>query len=212
MRPLAHWLLPSIAAALFACNPTTPLDAKANDKVQVTGSATNTNTSAHASQINQQPITTLKNPKIIVHKAKRILQVFDGTTLVRQYPIGLGFNPQGTKSREGDGATPEGNYHITRKNPNSNFYLSLGISYPNTSDADRGLKAGLIDKSTHQTILKAHQKQGEPPQKTALGGEIFIHGRGSSRDWTWGCVALDDANMKELFSIIPERTPIQIQP
>jgi murein L,D-transpeptidase YafK len=200
MRHIHHWLLPAIATALFACSPDTPV-AKTTEPTKTT-----------TEKLNQQPISTLKNPQIIVHKANRTLQVFDGKTLVRQYPIALGFNPKGTKSREGDGATPEGNYYITHKNPNSNYYLSLGISYPNAADADRGLKAGLIDKTTHQTILKANQSHSNPPQKTALGGEVFIHGRGSSRDWTWGCVALDDGNMKELFSIIPERTLIQIQP
>ena len=203
MRPSTRGFLLAAATALFACTPTPPTAKETSNTKQVTQTT---------QKINQQSIGKLKEPKIIVRKSERILQVFDGKNLVRQYPIGLGFNPKGTKSREGDGATPEGNYYITHKNPKSNYYLSLGISYPNANDADRGLNAGLIDQPTHQAILKAQQNQSKPPQKTALGGEVFIHGHGSSRDWTWGCVALDDTNMKELFSIIPERTPIQIQP
>lgn len=154
----------------------------------------------------------LKHPRIVVYKSMRALWVLDGDTKVRQYSIALGFQPTGYKTQEGDGATPEGEYFITHKNPNSNYYLSLGISYPNETDAKRALSQHRIDATTFNHIIDAQRKKIAPPQKTALGGEVFIHGRGSSRDWTWGCIALDDVSMKELFDLIPKGTPIRILP
>lgn len=194
---IRRWACVALFSALVACTPSSPAisDSKST-----------------ASPAADQPIVHSKGLHIIVLKSKRQLQVFDGNTLVQQFPIGLGFNPIGDKSVEGDGATPEGDYYITHKNPNSNYYLSLGVSYPNQADAERGIKAKRIDKTIFNQIVQAQKNQSTPPQKTALGGEIFIHGKGSSRDWTWGCMALDDADMKKLFELIPEKTPIRIHP
>ncbi|NOT60708.1 MAG: L,D-transpeptidase, partial [Acidobacteria bacterium] len=58
----------------------------------------------------------------------------------------------------------------------------------------------------------AIRAQTKPPQNTELGGDIFIHGSGKQGDWTWGCVALDDTEIKELFDLLPLKTPIKIEP
>jgi murein L,D-transpeptidase YafK len=117
----------------------------------------------------------------------------------REFPIGLGTAPIGRKSRQGDRKTPEGAYFITHKNSRSQFYLSLGISYPNPDDAKAGLESGIISRAQYAAIEEASRQRQRPPQNTRLGGDIFIHGRGAQSDWTWGCIALDDEDMKFVF-------------
>lgn len=154
----------------------------------------------------------LTNPRIVVLKSKRRLELYSDGAVVRTYRVGLGLNPVPDKKRSGDHATPEGEFYIFTKNNKSAFYLSLGISYPNIEDAERGLRDGLISRGVHDAIVKAINKKATPPQNTALGGDIYIHGNGSSSDWTWGCVALENEEMKELFDAVPVGTPVTIKP
>ena len=150
---------------------------------------------------------------ILVKKRERKLYLFgSGQRLLKTYRIALGSQPTGTKKKQGDGATPEGDYYITHKNPRSNYYLSLGLSYPNIADADEGLKRGLLTKPEHQAIASAIKEGDKPPQNTQLGGDIFLHGGGVSRDWTLGCIALENADIKELFDKLPVKTPVKIMP
>jgi murein L,D-transpeptidase YafK len=155
---------------------------------------------------------------IVVKKSERKLYLYDGARLLKTYHIALGSNPKGHKLRQGDGATPEGDYYITHKNPRSKFYLSLGLSYPNIADADAGLKGGLITQAQHQAIARAIKAGSKPLQNTRLGGDIFIHGGGTGRllglyrDWTLGCVALENEDIKELFDKLPVKIPVRILP
>lgn len=151
-------------------------------------------------------------PRIVVYKSARKLEFYSDHTLLRTYRIGLGFNPVPDKQKEGDGATPEGDFYIFVKNNQSSYFLSLGVSYPNIEDADRGLREGLINRTQYDTIIEAIHKKVAPPQYTKLGGLIYIHGHGSSRDWTWGCVALENADIKELYSAVSVGTPVTILP
>ncbi|MDR2219266.1 MAG: L,D-transpeptidase family protein [Methylobacillus sp.] len=150
--------------------------------------------------------------KILVKKQARTLEVLKDNKVVKTYTIALGFAPKGTKIRQGDGKTPEGIYHVRIKNAASQFYLSLGLSYPNAQDAERGLEAGLISKAQYQAILRASKQGKIPPWNTKLGGEIFIHGGGNSSDWTWGCIALENADIKELFATVSLGTEVEIRP
>jgi murein L,D-transpeptidase YafK len=113
--------------------------------------------------------------------------------VLKKYNVSLGFTPEGHKQFEGDGKTPEGAYTITHRNPNSEFYLSLGVSYPNAQD--RAFAAA----------------QGKPP-----GGDIFIHGgpnrKVTKRDWTAGCVAVTDRQMETVYAMVKPGTPILILP
>ncbi|MBC8032086.1 MAG: L,D-transpeptidase [Pyrinomonadaceae bacterium] len=154
----------------------------------------------------------LKNPRIVVLKSKRRLELYSDGALVRSYKIGLGLNPVPDKQRQGDRATPEGEFYVFTKNDKSAFYLSLGISYPNIEDAERGLRDGLISRGVHDAIVKAIKRKATPPQNTALGGDIYIHGNGAGSDWTWGCVALENEDVKELFNATPVGTPVTIKP
>ena len=148
-----------------------------------------------------------------IKKSERKLYLYnDQGKLIKSYAIALGFNPIGKKTKQGDGATPEGEFYIFTKNPESAYYLSLGVSYPNTEDAERGLRAQLISEEEYQQIAEANRNRTMPPQSTALGGLIYIHGHGSSKDWTWGCVALDDGEMLELFEAVQVGTKVVIEP
>ena len=152
----------------------------------------------------------VQKPRIVVYKSARKLEFYSDKTLLKTYRIGLGFSPVADKVREGDGATPEGEFYVFVKNNKSAYYLSLGVSYPNVEDAERGLRTGLITKAQYDAIVDAHRKKIGPPQYTKLGGLIYIHGNGSASDWTWGCMALENAEMKELFDAISVGTPVTI--
>src|SRR5215470_16660428 len=113
----------------------------------------------------------LRAPNIVVHKSERRLELYSDHDLLRTYKIGLGFNPVVDKIKEGDGATPEGDFYIFVKNNKSSYYLSLGLSYPNAEDAERGLRDGLITRAQHKSITNALAAGRCPLWNTALGGE-----------------------------------------
>jgi murein L,D-transpeptidase YafK len=155
--------------------------------------------------------------RIVVKKAARTLTVYRGNSLERCYPVALGRNSTADKAVEGDEATPLGEFYICAKNPRSKFFLSLCLSYPNAEDAERGLAASLITPAEHAEILAALMRRAMPPQRTRLGGEIYIHGQPGARDtasenWTRGCIALDDPAMRELFDLSALGTPVLITP
>lgn len=158
------------------------------------------------------PHPTLEKASIIIKKKERKLELYDGAKLVKTYPIGLGFAPVGDKEIEGDGKTPEGDFYLFVKNPESKYHLSLGVSYPSSDDAGRGLEQKLISQSEHDEIVKSINKKGMPLQKTKLGGEIYIHGGGSSSDWTDGCIGLTDSDITEIFNAVPVGITIRILP
>ena len=160
-----------------------------------------------------EPIESdLPEARLEVQKANRKLLLYSGDTLLRVYPIGLGFNPIPPKRIQGDGATPEGDYMVCVKNPHSRYYLSLGLNYPNATDAQHAFERKLITKAERNLIIDAARRGTCPPWNTQLGGEIFIHGRGSSSDWTLGCIALDDPEMAELFRVVALGTKVEIKP
>lgn len=132
--------------------------------------------------------------QLLLDKSSRTLYLLNGKKTVRKYSVDLGSNPEGHKQFQGDGRTPEGLYYITHRNPNSSYFLSLGISYPNAQD------------------LAHARAQGRSP-----GGDIFIHGQGANvqnppRDWTRGCAAVTDREMAEIFDMVEPGTPIYIKP
>lgn len=129
--------------------------------------------------------------QIYVAKERRRMYLLNGADVLASYDVALGFSPQGHKAASGDGRTPEGLYVIDRRNPQSAYHLSLGISYPNAADRAAAAAVGV-----------------EP------GGDIFIHGTankdGGKRDWTAGCIAVTDAEMEHIFAMVPVGTPIYI--
>lgn len=133
--------------------------------------------------------------QVVVEKGDRQMFLLSGKTVLKAYDIGLGFQPIGHKLYEGDGRTPEGIYFIDRLNPNSQYHLSLGISYPDPTDKARAMMLG------------------QHP-----GGDIMIHGRGpygikqNARDWTAGCIAVNDDEIEEIFAMVKTGVPVVIYP
>ena len=159
----------------------------------------------------------LEHPRVVVSKSGHTLQLFDGNARVKTYACISGGNA-GDKEVEGDRKTPIGTFHIVYKNPQSKFHLSLGLDYPNTEDAQRGLAAGLISKEQHAQILAALRsdlslaENQDKLWKTPLGGEIFLHGHAEGRTGTAGCVAMANNDIEELYAILPVGTEVQIAP
>lgn len=131
---------------------------------------------------------------IVIDKSDRNMRLYHKNRVLKSYRVQLGFSPVGDKERQGDGRTPEGLYRIDRKNPYSDFHLSLGISYPDGKDR----------------IIAA--TKGVDP-----GGDIFIHGGpqdGIPRnyDWTRGCIAVSDRQIEEIYAMVEVDTPVLIRP
>ena len=131
---------------------------------------------------------------IVVNKSTRSLTLYRGGKIVKTYTVGLGINGTGDKHYAGDRATPEGRYRIIRKVPHSKFYRALLINYPN--DEDR--RKFSISKS-----------KGIIPKNVEIGGLIEIHGGGKD-GMTYGCVALDNRHIEELFNAVGLDTPVTI--
>ncbi len=136
--------------------------------------------------------------RVVVHKSAHRMELLNGEAVVRSYSISLGLQPYGHKEREGDFRTPEGRYYLTRRNPRSEFFLSIQVSYPNERD------------------LKRAQANGVKP-----GGSIMIHGLPNRlkrepeyyrRDWTDGCIAVSNSDMVEIWLLTNDNTPIDILP
>ncbi len=131
--------------------------------------------------------------RVLVYKEDRRMFLIHGNEVLRGFDFELGFAPAGDKQVEGDGRTPEGDYLIDRRNPNSAYHLSIGISYPNEAD-----------------IAEAKALGKEP------GGDIFIHGTPRrflrQDDWTWGCIAVTNREMEDIYAMVRDGTPITIYP
>lgn len=137
--------------------------------------------------------------RVVIEKtARRLTLERDGRVLAR-YGVALGSNPAGQKAREGDGRTPEGIYAVDFKHPRSRYHLALRISYPDARASEAAKRAGV------------------PP-----GSDIMIHGIRNGlgwvgglhreRDWTDGCIAVTNAEIREIWSRVPEGTPVEIRP
>ena len=153
------------------------------------------------------------NISILIDKTARTLHIYRAAALKRSARVALGRNALADKVQEGDCATPPGEFYVCARNPRSKFFMSLCLSYPNREHAARGLQCGLISTREHTLILAALDERRMPPQDTRLGGEIYIHGElPAGRDWTHGCIALDNTSMQELFDIAAIGTSVSIRP
>ena len=136
--------------------------------------------------------------RLLIDKSDRTLWVYQDGAVIRTYrSLQFGDAPIGHKQFEGDEKTPEGHYTVDYGNPQSSYYLSLHINYPN--EQDRAFA----------------RSRGRSP-----GGLIFIHGQPNGMafdervpgDWTDGCIALSNAQITELWALVPDNTPIEIRP
>jgi len=141
------------------------------------------------------PVVTAsgKADGVLVKKKQRTLLLMQEGKLLKTYPIQLGSEPEGPKMRQGDGKTPEGTYRISQRNPQSQYHLSLRVSYPSPEDRRRAAQAGV-----------------------SPGGDIFIHGMPNwakapiEGDWTAGCIAVKNSDMEEIWDSVPVGCPISI--
>ncbi len=151
--------------------------------------------------------------RIVVSKSARQLTAYDQHgRVLKVWPVAIGRSPVGHKQREGDERTPEGEYYVCVKNPQSGFHLSIGLSYPSRADAERALADGRIEEPDYRRIAEAERLRQAPPWKTALGGEIFIHGEMETRGATAGCVAITNEAMDELFPLVEPGVTVVIEP
>jgi murein L,D-transpeptidase YafK len=137
--------------------------------------------------------------RVVVNKKDHKLLLMNGDTVVRSYSVALGRGGLGPKQQQGDHKTPEGVYRIDFRNQSSRFHRALHVSYPNEADKERARKLGV-----------------DP------GGDIMIHGiqnglgwLGATHrlvDWTNGCIAVTDGEIEEIWALVPDGTPIEIQP
>lgn len=206
---LARRLRTPSAVCDFAAGSPTP----ASDKLVAEKVARDVGHPARMRDAAQRLPDVLIDPQLVVEKGLRTLTLLSSGLPVKQYCIALGFEPVGDKKREGDGRTPEGRFFICSKNRASKYHRSLGLSYPAPEHAERALADGTISKRELRSILDAHRRMQCPPWKTLLGGEITLHGGGSTRgDWTRGGIALDDEDVEELFTALPLGAPVEILP
>ena len=165
------------------------------------------------------PESALSNVWLRVSKQKKTVFLYEGTSLVRQFPADFGYNAFADKERRGsmtnpdDWRTPEGVFFVVRKNPNSTFYKALVLNYPTAEDAARGRQQGLISETEYRAIVDAEQRFDMPPMHTALGGWIEIHGDGTgvSTNWTQGCVAVHNDHIDELWEWVHVGTPVLVE-
>jgi murein L,D-transpeptidase YafK len=136
---------------------------------------------------------------VLVRKSERRLYLMREGRVLRSYPVRLGLNPEGHKTEEGDFRTPEGVYTLAARNPRSEFFLSLKVSYPSADDRE------------------AARRRGVPP-----GGNIMIHGTPNvprkalsyyrDIDWTNGCIAVSNDDMLEIWLLTRNSIPVEIRP
>lgn len=151
------------------------------------------------SSVQKQQIAKESIDMVVVYKSRHVLEAYSHGELVKSYPISIGKNPIGHKEFEGDKKTPEGNYTIASKNPNSGWHKNLGVSYPNEEDIEH---AKSIGKSAGGNI-KVHGL------RNGLG---FIGTLHRTFDWTDGCIALSNDEMDELYDSVKVGSVIQINP
>ncbi|HTV78300.1 MAG TPA: L,D-transpeptidase family protein [Steroidobacteraceae bacterium] len=192
---LSRLAAPALCAALIAI---TAPQALANGKPQSLGRGAHAEIGASASDTSAVPSQLLAD-HVVVRKSERRMYLMHGSTVLRSYRVALGLNPVGPKEQEGDSRTPEGHYLLTRRNPRSEYFLSIQVSYPNDRDMQRARRNRLTP-----------------------GGSIMIHGLPNDlrrepsyyekRDWTDGCIAVSDSDMLEIWLMTPPDTPIDILP
>jgi hypothetical protein len=192
---------PSEVAPASAASATAPDVAIAPAVPLVAGAAAPAN--VVSGEVSGSPVVATSGysyaDRLVVDKSERRLRLLKAGQVIAEYPIRLGLNPAGHKLHEGDFRTPEGHYYLSRRNPRSEYFLSIEVSYPN--DADRRRARG----------------NGKQP-----GGSIMIHGLPNvprkpadyyvRNDWTDGCIAVSNSDMVDIWLRTTVGVPIDIEP
>jgi murein L,D-transpeptidase YafK len=168
------------------------------------------------------PVTTPASEiEIEIIKSRNLLTVKDGERTIREYHIALGKGGNGSKRKLGDKKTPTGVYKIMDFKEDSKFHYFIHIDYPNLLDAWYGYKNRIITASDFKDIASAYKNSQKPPQSTALGGYIGIHGLGEESEeklmiheginWTEGCIALTNNEVLDLRKYVDVGTRVVIR-
>lgn len=136
---------------------------------------------------------------VVVEKDKRELHLLADGEIFRTFKIALGIVPEGDKKQEGDFKTPEGRYLLDARNPNSEFFLSIHISYPSPADRRESAELGVSPGSA----IMIHGQPNEPSRS-----ETYYR----TQDWTNGCIAVSNSDMIDIWLMTPDNTPIEIRP
>jgi hypothetical protein len=131
---------------------------------------------------------------LVINKSERLLTVYKKGILFKTYPVGLGQSGSQDKLHAGDRATPEGRYRVTKKLPKSRYRKALLINYPNEDDRRQ---------------FQIAKEKGLVPRQTGIGGLIEIHGGGKDI-MTYGCIAMNNKDIDELFKMVKIGTPVTI--
>lgn len=157
---------------------------------------------------------------LVISKSTHTVTLFKEGQPVKKFPCAFGVNPDGDKLQQGDNRTPEGTFFITDKEKLGNHpYLGrtwFGLSYPAISHAERAVRQNLISSEQYQAILNANRSGEIPPQNTRLGGWIGIHGGREDLtkekiNWTEGCIAMLEADLEELYTVVRPGTKVIIR-
>jgi len=159
------------------------------------------------------------DPWILVDAEGQTLSVFRGDELIDRFDdIAIGRGGVSSNRTRGDGTTPSGTFHIDRIRPSSRFVLFFGIDFPRPEHARRALDGGRIDDRDYRRIIAAFERNESPPQDTPLGGQLGIHGLGTadetvhqSLNWTQGCIALTNAQIKRLSKWVYRGMRVEIR-
>ncbi|MFW5449996.1 MAG: murein L,D-transpeptidase family protein [Methylophagaceae bacterium] len=158
--------------------------------------------------------------ELIIDRSEHQLLVKKAGNTLRTFKVALGSGGRKAKLQSGDHTTPKGQYLISKVRSSDRFHMFMQLNYPNMDDAKRALASKLINHKQYQQILSAHLYGHLPPQDTALGGAIGIHGVGDETkdkleihdiaDWTQGCIAMRNHEIEELNRYIDIGTKISI--
>jgi murein L,D-transpeptidase YafK len=180
-----------------------------------------THWAVHADGIDVTKAPIPRNFHLEFDKSERMLRVKTGGEVYREYVGASGSGGNGDKSFVGDKRTPEGIYRITEFNAQSKFHFFMRLNYPNVKDAFHGLRSGVISRTEFDRIIESQKRGRPPPQNTALGGAIGIHGVGhetdkklrihANLDWTNGCIALTNNEVSELRQFVSLGTEVVIK-
>lgn len=133
---------------------------------------------------------------VIVDKSAHKTYLIKAGHLAKTYNCELGYNSAHQKLFAGDGATPEGQYRITKVRNNSKFHRALLLDFPNNLDLKR---------------FRENKTKGIISRYARVGALIEIHGNGGkNEDWTDGCVALTDNDINHLIEHVAVGTPVTI--
>lgn len=156
---------------------------------------------------------------VIIRDQNKLLIKKDNRT-IKTFYAAFGSGGKQAKVREGDRTTPKGYYRIYEVRDSDQFHTFMQLNYPNMNDAKRALKSGLINRTQYRRILGAHLYNELPPQNTVLGGVVGIHGIGVETEkkvkihqltnWTKGCIALRNSEIRELSKYVSHGTPVII--